>query len=172
MSGQPVTEQISEEVMAPRARSEPVTSDEAASRPPPAIPPLDQVAPPMLRRISDQALWARVLRHARCADSGLNPDQWFPVSEEPVAARQEAAAAIAVCGACPVRSQCLALSLRYWNLGRHGVWGGLVAADRARLRRRQPADSTAANRSTAVPNIGTTVMLRVQWRPLKGWDVR
>jgi hypothetical protein len=51
-------------------------------------------------------------------------------------ARQEAAAAIAVCTACLVRGECLALSLRHWDIGQHGVWGGLVAADRARLRGR------------------------------------
>jgi hypothetical protein len=49
-------------------------------------------------------------------------------------ARRQAAAAIAVCATCPVRGQCLALSLRHWGIGQHGVWGGLVAADRARLR--------------------------------------
>jgi len=146
MPGQPVTEQTSAEETAPRARSEPVTSDEAASRPLAAVPPLDQMAPPGARRFTDQVLWARVLRHARCADSGLDPDEWFPVSEEPAAARQQAAAAIAVCRACPVRSQCLALSLRHWDIARQGVWGGLVAADRARLRRRRPADSTAGDR--------------------------
>src|SRR5262249_54404435 len=77
---------------------------------------------------------------ARCADSGLDPDEWFPVSAAADMARQEAAAAIAVCMACPVRVQCLALSLRHWDTGRHGVWGGLVAADRAQLRRRSPAN--------------------------------
>jgi hypothetical protein len=30
----------------------------------------------------------------------------------------------------------LCLSLRRWTIGQHGVWGGLVAADRAALRRR------------------------------------
>jgi hypothetical protein len=33
-----------------------------------------------------------------------------------------------------VRGHCLTLSLRHWDIGQHGVWGGLVAADRARLR--------------------------------------
>ena len=28
------------------------------------------------------------------------------------------------------------LSLRHWDIGQHGTWGGLVAADRAWLRRR------------------------------------
>jgi WhiB family redox-sensing transcriptional regulator len=93
---------------------------------------------------TDDALWARVARQARCADSGLDPDQWYPVSIEPARARREAAAAIAVCTSCPVRAQCLELSLRHWDIGQHGVWGGLVATDRAHLRRRWPADTAPA----------------------------
>ena len=89
-----------------------------------------------VQRLTDDALWARVATQARCADSGLDPDQWYPVSIEPARARHEAAAAIAVCTSCPVRAQCLELSLRQWDIGQHGVWGGLIAADRARLRRR------------------------------------
>ena len=92
-----------------------------------------------VQRLTDDALWALVARQARCADSGLDPDQWYPVSIEPARARREAAAAITVCTSCPVRAQCLELSLRHWDIGRHGVWGGLVAADRAQLRRRWPA---------------------------------
>jgi WhiB family transcriptional regulator, redox-sensing transcriptional regulator len=84
---------------------------------------------------ADQALWARVIRHARCADGSHDPDQWFPVSVEIEKARHEAAAAIAVCSSCPVRAQCLALSLRHWDIGQHGVWGGLVPPERAALRR-------------------------------------
>jgi hypothetical protein len=93
-------------------------------------------APPL----TDDALWARVARYARCADSGLCPDEWFPVSIDAARARHEAAAAIAVCTGCPVRAQCLELSLRHWDIGQHGVWGGLIAADRARLRRQWSAD--------------------------------
>jgi hypothetical protein len=85
---------------------------------------------------SDQASWTRVIRNARCADTSLDADQWFPVSAEAGKARQEAAAAIAICWTCRVRAQCLALSLRHWDIGQHGVWGGLVAAERAALRRR------------------------------------
>ena len=85
---------------------------------------------------TDQTSWARVIRHARCADASLDPDQWFPISADAGKARREAAAAIAICAACPVRAQCLALSLRHWAIGQHGVWGGLVAAERAALRRR------------------------------------
>jgi len=90
--------------------------------------------------LTDNALWAWVARYARCAGSGLCPDEWFPVSIEPAKARHEAAAAIAVCAGCPVRAQCLELSLRHWDVGQHGVWGGLIAADRAQLRRQWPAD--------------------------------
>jgi Transcription factor WhiB len=86
-------------------------------------------------QVTDQVSWARVIRHAGCAEGSLDPDQWFPVSAEAGKARQEAAAAIATCAACVVRAQCLALSLRHWDIGQHGVWGGLVAAERAALRR-------------------------------------
>jgi Transcription factor WhiB len=107
----------------------PHTLDRAAARPP--YPPQPPVPFP------DQALWARVIRYARCADSTLDPDQWFPVSAEADKARHEAAAAITVCTTCLVRTQCLELSLRHWDIGQHGVWGGLVPADRAALRRRK-----------------------------------
>ena len=48
---------------------------------------------------TDQVSWARVIRHARCAEGSLDPDQWFPVSAEAGKARREAAAAIAICAA-------------------------------------------------------------------------
>src|SRR5262249_31533297 len=98
--------------------------------------------------VTDHGLSAQVARYARCADSSLNPDEWFPVSIEPAMARREAAAAIAVCAGCQVRTQCLALSLRHWDIGRHGIWGGLIAADRARLRRRLPANHSARQGAT------------------------
>jgi Transcription factor WhiB len=97
-------------------------------------------------RLTDAFLWALVIKHARCPDSGLDPDQWFPVSADAGKARQEAAAAIGICTACPVRAQCLALSLRHWDIGQHGIWGGLVAADRAALR---PLQSCEAGGPTA-----------------------
>ncbi|HWN01154.1 MAG TPA: hypothetical protein VNO54_29230, partial [Streptosporangiaceae bacterium] len=30
--------------------------------------------------VSDRESWARVIRQARCAASGLDADEWFPVS--------------------------------------------------------------------------------------------
>jgi WhiB family transcriptional regulator, redox-sensing transcriptional regulator len=110
-----------------------------------------------VRWLTDGAVWARVAGQARCAGSGLDPDQWYPVSTEPARARHEAAAAIAVCAGCPVRAWCLELSLRHWDVGQHGVWGGLVAADRADLRRRPPRppqDRRVRNdRAAAVPPV-------------------
>jgi hypothetical protein len=92
--------------------------------------------------------WSWVIRHALCRYVSLDPDQWFPASVEVESARQEAAAAIAICHGCPVRAQCLAISLHCWDIGQHGVWGGLVSAERARLRsqrrttQRQPGNRT------------------------------
>jgi WhiB family transcriptional regulator, redox-sensing transcriptional regulator len=101
---------------------------------------------------SDQTSWARVIRHARCAAASLDPDQWFPVSADAGKARQEAAAAIAICTTCPVRAQCLAFSLRHWEIGQHGVWGGLVAAERAAMRR--PMRKQARRERQACPPSG------------------
>jgi WhiB family redox-sensing transcriptional regulator len=83
---------------------------------------------------ADQSLWAEVTSKARCADSALDPDEWFPISPDADIARRQAADAIAICLDCPVRAECLDLSLRHWRIGQHGVWGGLVPAQRAALR--------------------------------------
>ena len=96
----------------------------------------DHLSLPAPGPLADQPSWDRLIKHARCADVGLDPDEWFPVSTKARQARREAAAAIAICNSCPVRTRCLALSLQYWDTGQHGVWGGLVAPERARLRRR------------------------------------
>ena len=97
-------------------------------------------------QLTDQALAAEVTAKARCADGTVDPDEWFPVSTDAEAARREAADALAICTACPVRGACLELSLRHWDIGQHGIWGGLVATDRADLRRQRPA----GHRGTAV----------------------
>jgi Transcription factor WhiB len=90
-----------------------------------------------LALLTDRALRAEVTSEARCADGTLDPDEWFPVSTDAEAARREAAGAIAVCGACPVRDACQELSMRHWRIGQHGVWGGLVPAERAAVRRQR-----------------------------------
>ena len=117
------------------------TSAPAGHRP--ALPAVERATsspyPPVAIPWPNGALWLRVIRHARCTGSGLDPDQWFPVSVEIGKARREAAAAITVCTACLVRAECLALSLRHPDIGQHGVWGGLVAAERAVLPHRRHA---------------------------------
>jgi len=101
-------------------------------------------------QLTDRALAAEVTTKARCAEGALNPDEWFPVSTEADAARREAAAAIAICTACPVRGACLELSLRHWAIGQHGVWGGLVAAERAALRGRWLASAQEYGRVLSI----------------------
>jgi hypothetical protein len=120
--------------------------------------------------LTDDALRARVTRQARCTDSGLDPDQWYPVSIEPAQARHEAAAAIAICASCPVRAQCLELSLRHWDIGQHGVWGGLVATDRAHLRRRWPADHHGRRRAAALTMTLRPSFPPVPWGLVQGRD--
>jgi hypothetical protein len=72
---------------------------------------------------------------ARCANSALDPDEWYPIAIKPAQARAEAARALAVCTVCPVRAECLELSMRVWDTGgEHGIWGGLVESDRAAAR--------------------------------------
>jgi hypothetical protein len=73
---------------------------------------------------------------ASCAHSALDPDEWFPIATGIAPARAEAARALAVCAVCPVRAECLELSLRHWAVvGQHGIWGGLVETERDTLRR-------------------------------------
>ena len=68
---------------------------------------------------------------ARCSGT-TNPDDWFPIAARADRARAEAAGALRLCAACPVRAHCLELSMRLWHAGgKHGIWGGLIPADRA-----------------------------------------
>jgi hypothetical protein len=92
-------------------------------------------------QLPDQALGTEVASKARCADGTLDPDEWFPTSIAAEANRREAAEAIAICTVCPVRGACLELALRHWAIGQHGIWGGLVPAERAALRRQRLASA-------------------------------
>ena len=64
---------------------------------------------------------------ARCR--GLQPDLFFPPSED----GEEVEEAKAICGACPVRVECLAYALEANET--FGVWGGTTPGERRRLRR-------------------------------------
>lgn len=62
---------------------------------------------------------------ALCAQ--VDPDMFFPEK-----GGKEAAAAKRVCGSCDVTAQCLAYALRTGQAD--GIWGGLSARQRAKLR--------------------------------------
>lgn len=64
------------------------------------------------------------------ACSGVESDTFFPASEEESAAK----AARGICEECPVREACLQYALATNQTA--GVWGGLDAGERRRLRRR------------------------------------
>jgi hypothetical protein len=87
--------------------------------------------------LTDRQLLVRVTSPlARCTSGGADADDWFPVATRWSRARAEAARALALCAKCPVRSDCLELSMRQWDgAGRYGVWGGLLEAERAAIRK-------------------------------------
>lgn len=88
------------------------------------------------RSLTDAQL-ARLLYsgQASCVDSGLDTAAWFPASHGVARARVQAASAIALCNTCPLRTECLEFSMRYWYRGgEEGVWAGLVGAERLALR--------------------------------------
>ena len=63
----------------------------------------------------------------KAACFGIDPDMFFPISEE------EAGPALAFCGACRIRETCLSWALK--NGERYGVWGGTTEQQRRRLQR-------------------------------------
>jgi WhiB family redox-sensing transcriptional regulator len=63
----------------------------------------------------------------RAACYGLDPEIFFPTTEE------EASLALSYCAICAVREVCLAWALK--NGERYGVWGGTTEQQRRRLLR-------------------------------------
>jgi WhiB family transcriptional regulator, redox-sensing transcriptional regulator len=63
----------------------------------------------------------------RAACFGVNPDVFFPASEE------EAGTALSHCSRCRIREECLAWAIK--NGERYGVWGGMTEQQRRRLTR-------------------------------------
>jgi WhiB family redox-sensing transcriptional regulator len=63
----------------------------------------------------------------RASCFGIDPDIFFPVTED------DAGPALAFCGVCRIREECLAWALK--NGERYGVWGGLTEQQRRRLMR-------------------------------------
>ena len=65
----------------------------------------------------------------RAACRGIDPDIFYPASEE------EADEAKAICAVCPVREACLEYALA--NRERDGVWGGATERERRRMIRQR-----------------------------------
>ena len=65
----------------------------------------------------------------RAACRGIDPNVFYPPSEE------EAEEAKSICAACPVREACLEYALA--NRERDGVWGGATERERRRLVRQR-----------------------------------
>ena len=63
----------------------------------------------------------------RAACFGIDPDVFFPISEE------EAGPALAFCNVCAIREECLAWALK--NGERYGVWGATTEQQRRRFQR-------------------------------------
>lgn len=68
---------------------------------------------------------------SEAACSGVDSDIFFPAAEED---REATAQAKAICEGCPVREACLQYALATNQSA--GVWGGLDAGERRRMRRR------------------------------------
>src|SRR5690349_3517224 len=106
----------------------------------PAVPAADRATggppyPPVAIPGTDRALWARVIRHARCTGSSLDPDQWFPISVEVDRARREAnprglrvgrsdvpGVLPAQCPHADARKAHIAQGYSRWSF--HGMWTG------------------------------------------------
>lgn len=65
----------------------------------------------------------------RAACRGLDPEIFYPVSDE------DADEAKSICAVCPVREACLEYALA--NRERDGVWGGATERERRRLIRQR-----------------------------------
>jgi hypothetical protein len=65
-------------------------------------------------------------RDAACAR--VDPELWFP--ECVPGYREDVAAALAICGTCPVQSVCLATAVQR---NEHGIWGGMTEKQRRAL---------------------------------------
>ena len=65
----------------------------------------------------------------RAACRGVDPDVFYPISDE------EAEEAKSICRVCPVREACLEYALA--NRERDGVWGGATERERRRMIRQR-----------------------------------
>lgn len=68
------------------------------------------------------------------ACKGFDPNMWFEAVVNDTDMREMNILAQSICGSCEVRKHCLEYSLHY---ERYGIWGGLTASDRDKIRRKQ-----------------------------------
>jgi WhiB family redox-sensing transcriptional regulator len=87
-------------------------------------------------RLADSGWW----RLAACRSA--DPDLFFPVSGAGPA-REQAAAAKAVCAGCPVCRECLTYAVITHQ--QHGIWGGLTEDERHRASRLAQARHAGAH---------------------------
>lgn len=73
---------------------------------------------------------------------GVEPEVFFPVSEEDAWRAKE------ICAACSVREYCLAFSLT--NRERYGVWGGVTEKERQQMFRRGTAQRILAEQKDLI----------------------
>ena len=68
------------------------------------------------------------MRHGACIDPQYHPEWWFPASQsDPMTPN-----AILICQDCKVRDLCLDYAMKCNE--EHGIWGGLLAEERRRIR--------------------------------------
>ncbi|HVE93844.1 MAG TPA: WhiB family transcriptional regulator [Acidimicrobiales bacterium] len=65
----------------------------------------------------------------RAACKGIDPEIFFPVSEEDAEPAKE------ICAECPVRESCLEHALAHRE--REGIWGGFTERERRRIVRQR-----------------------------------
>ena len=75
----------------------------------------------------------------RAACLGSDPEIWFPYDNDRQAQREAAAICKTI---CPVQAECLAHAIAVGE--QYGIFGGLTASGRAKLRRRQAKTGAAA----------------------------
>lgn len=72
--------------------------------------------------------------HEQAACRGLGSEMFHPPTFTSHSGRRASAAALEVCGRCPVVEECLDVALSVSN-DHHGIWGGTTPQERAEIRR-------------------------------------
>ncbi|WP_369293494.1 WhiB family transcriptional regulator [Streptomyces sp. TX20-6-3] len=99
----------------------------------------EAVNSPYCEKHEEETPWRR---RAACASRDIDPEIFFsPERGRP--SQHWSEEAVAICGSCPVQSQCLETALK--GREKSGIWGGLTPAARRKRAREQNASATAAS---------------------------